>query len=114
MAIGRTLSPSVMVTGIVERLQAQTKKSDGVVYAHDVTLVDQDGGRLAVRIWERSGEDNVQVPTIGSFLGVIATVSERRDPETPGKVYTELHARRYITPGDLDAINSRMFTPAKG
>lgn len=112
MAITRTVQPTVIASGFVIQVnEARTGEAKGRrLYAHDITLQDDEGGRFAVRIWLREGADAVPVPAIGEHRSYVAAISERRDQD--GTLRAELNVRRILTPGDLDMLHSRMVEPA--
>lgn len=106
MAINRTLPGSVIAVGVVERITEQrTGEAKGRrVYAHEITVLDDDGGRFAVRVWLREGDEAFPLPTIGEYVAYVVAISERRDND--GALRAELNVRRALTPGDLDRIHS--------
>lgn len=104
MAINRNTPATVLVVGYVDRITEQRKREDRTVYAHDLTIETESGGKLAARVWIRDGASVVEVPTVGEFVAYMASVSERRGQD--GTLYTELHVQRVVEPGDVDKLHS--------
>lgn len=77
MAIGRTIRPHIIVSGFVDRVRALTKKIDGALYGHEVTVQQEHGAQAAYRIYAR--DDSPQPPQPGDFVSVEASLEESRD-----------------------------------
>lgn len=77
MAIARSVSPIVVIAGDVERLRELRKKADNSVYGHEVTLALSNDARASYTIYER--DDRPQLPRIGEFVAVEASLQESRD-----------------------------------
>lgn len=77
MAIGRTIRPHILVVGTVERVRPLTKKADGALYAHEVTVTQDHGAQAAYRLY--SGDTAPAAPSIGDYVVVEASLEESRD-----------------------------------
>jgi hypothetical protein len=112
MAITRTVQPTVIVAGFVDRINEQRTGAEKGhrLYAHDLTIQSENGGLLAARLWIREGEAALPLPTIGEHVAFVAQVSERRDQS--GIVRAELSIVRPLADNDLDLLHSRMSAPA--
>lgn len=77
MAIGRTIRPHILVAGTVERVRPLTKKADGALYAHEVTVTQDHGAQVAYRLY--SGDRAPAAPSIGDYVVVEASLEESRD-----------------------------------
>lgn len=104
MAINRNTPATVLVVGYVDRISEQRKREDRALYAHDLTIETESGGKLAARVWIRDGAPAVPVPSVGEFVAYMASVSERRGQD--GTLRTELHVQRAVTADDADKLNS--------
>lgn len=77
MAIGRTIRPHILVAGTVERVRPLTKKADGALYAHEVTVTQEHGAQAAYRLY--NGDNAPAAPSIGDYVVVEASLEESRD-----------------------------------
>jgi len=78
MAIARVTRPTVVVFGTVESTRELRKKADQSVYGHDVTIRQENGALLAIRVYNRP-ESPIELPYVGQFYAVETTVEESRD-----------------------------------
>lgn len=79
MAISKAIRPSVIVFGVVSRINPRRRNADNVVYAHEVFIVQTSGAQAAVTVYVRDDASSVQLPIIGELWAVECTVEESRD-----------------------------------
>jgi hypothetical protein len=79
MAISRSVRPTVIVAGGVERTRELRRKADNEVYGHEVVLAQESGAQVAVTIYSRNGSPVAPIPGVGEFFAAEASVEESRD-----------------------------------
>lgn len=76
MAIARTVRPTVLVYGEVERIRDLKTKADQRLYGREVTLRQESGAGIAVTFYE---DDYSSVPDVAQAVIFEASVEESRD-----------------------------------
>ena len=77
MAISRSVRPSVLVAGVVDRVRELRKKSDNSVYGHEVVVAQPTGAQAAYTMY--TGRGGAVVPQAGEFVTAECTIEESRD-----------------------------------
>lgn len=79
MAIGISNPPRLIVLGHVVQTKELRARADNRLYAQEVTVEQETGARLAVRVYERRDGSTPPLPRIGEFWPVEASVEESRE-----------------------------------
>lgn len=107
MAIGRSRGPRVIAVGTVERVRELPPSSKtGELWASDVTLRDEDGAQVFVRFFTPRQDDDLALVDVGAFA---AFWTEASGNNRGGE---DLVFSGFVTPDDLDRLNSALKAPA--
>lgn len=110
MAIGIKVDPSVLVTGVVVKIEPHEvfrtpeEKLANVpvmIDRDDVTIYQESGAAVAVRFRKA---DNITLPSVGDFVALEARVSETM---FEGRAYVSLAVMGYAY-DQLDQIQSKL------
>ncbi|WP_449280972.1 hypothetical protein [Leucobacter sp.] len=77
MAIARTVRPTVIIAGEVERTRELKRKSDQSVYAKEITIRQDAGALASITMYDRPGTP--PVPQIGEFIAAECSIEESRE-----------------------------------
>lgn len=93
--------PTVLVQGVVQKIEPRAKKDSGDIYKTDVTVLTSSGGQTTVEFWERQGQPSPELP---NALDRVALVVEIAPPN--GNFGASFGYVRYAGDNDLDLIVS--------
>lgn len=67
--------PTVIVQGVVQKIEPRAKKDSGDIYKTDVTILTSSGGQTTVEYWERQGQPSPALPNALDRVAVVAEIS---------------------------------------
>jgi len=95
------------VQGVATNVREKRTKDKTRVYAYDVTVDQEEGGLLAVDVFVNDDFAASDLPTVGEFVALWASVAESQ------QFGASLTYEGAVTVDDLDRINSALSVPAK-
>lgn len=69
MAIGKSLRPTLVIDGVVQKVEALVSKKSGETYAHKIHLQQENYAHAEYQIFERTREE-WGLPAVGEYVAV--------------------------------------------